>query len=347
LNSGKISKKKNSSRSNRRLGEGKFQIYNAKTLKITGGIELRFFVTGGAGFIGSHMVDLLLKEGEVVVYDNFSSGKMEFLEEAQKKPGFSLIEADLLDLTKLKEAMTGSDWIYHFAANPDVRMGEKNPEVDFQQGILATFNVLEAMRSNNVSNLVYSSSSTVYGEATILPTPENYGPLIPISIYAAAKLGSEGLITSFAHTFNLRGWIFRFANIIGPRGTHGILVDFKNKLKASPNELEILGDGTQKKSYLNVNECVEVMKFVVDHSKEQVNIYNLGSEDQITVARIAEIVVEELGLPDVKFNYTGGKRGWKGDVPEMSLSIDKVKDLGWKPKRTSEEAIREAFRSLL
>ncbi|UCH89458.1 MAG: NAD-dependent epimerase/dehydratase family protein [Thermoplasmata archaeon] len=308
---------------------------------------MKFFVTGGAGFIGSHMVDLLLKEGEVVVYDNFSSGKMEFLEDAQKNPGFTLVEGDLLDYDKLKEAMSGCDWVYHFAANPDVRTGVKEPGRDLEQGVQATFNVLEAMRANSVENIVFSSSSTVYGEATVLPTPEDYGPLVPISIYAAAKLGSEAFITSYAHTFNMRGWIFRFANIIGTRGTHGILVDFKNKLENNPAELEILGDGTQKKSYLNVVECVEVMKFAVDNSPEQVNIFNLGSEDQITVARIAEIVVEELKLPDVKLNYTGGDRGWKGDVPQMSLSIEKVKKLGWQPKRNSEEAIRDAFRSLL
>lgn len=308
---------------------------------------MRFFVTGGAGFIGSHMVDLLLKEGEVVVYDNFSSGKIEFLADAQKNPGFKLIEGDVLDLPKLKEELAGSDYVFHFAANPDVRTGVDEPGRDLEQGVKATFNVLEAMRANDVKKIVFSSSSTVYGEATVLPTPENYGPLVPISIYAAAKLGSEAFITSYAHTFNMQGWIFRFANIIGPRGTHGILVDFKRKLGENPKELEILGDGTQQKSYLNVNECVEVMKFAVDNASDEVNIFNLGSEDQITVARIAEVVVEELKLSDVKFNYTGGKRGWKGDVPQMSLAIDKIKELGWKPKRNSEDAIRDAFRSLL
>jgi UDP-glucose 4-epimerase len=308
---------------------------------------MKFFVTGGAGFIGSHMVDLLLKSGEVVVYDNFSSGKREFLEDASKNPGFTLIEGDVLDLEKLKEAMAGSDMVFHFASNPDVRTGVDKPEFDLEQGVKATFNVLEAMRANSVSKIVFSSSSTVYGEADVIPTPEDYGPLVPISIYAGAKLGSEAFITSYTHTFNMQAWIFRFANIIGSRGTHGILVDFKRKLSENPGELEILGDGRQQKSYLNVNECVEVMKFVVDNSNEAVNIFNLGSEDQITVTRIAEIVVEELKLENVKFNYTGGKRGWKGDVPKMALAVDKVMALGWKPKLNSEDAIRDAFRSLL
>lgn len=308
---------------------------------------MRYFVTGGAGFIGSHMVDLLLNDGEVVVYDNFSSGKKEFLEDAMKNPGFKLVEADLLDTEKLNSAMEGADCVFHFAANPDVRTGVDEPGRDLEQGIQATFNVLEAMRKNSVGKIVFSSSSTVYGEADILPTPENYGPLIPISIYAAAKLGSEAFITSYTHTFNMQAWIFRFANIIGPRGTHGILVDFKRKLSENPNELEILGDGKQRKSYLNVIECVKAMKYAFDNSDDEVNIFNLGSEDQIYVSRIAEIVIEELKLDDVQFNYTGGSRGWKGDVPEMMLSIEKIKKLGWATDKTSEDAIREAFRSLM
>jgi UDP-glucose 4-epimerase len=293
------------------------------------------------------MVDLLLKTGEVVVYDNFSTGKKEFLKDAMDNHDFTLVEGDLLDLEKVKLASEGCDWVFHFAANPDVRTGATNPKFDVDQGVLVTFNVLEAMRANNISNITFSSSSTVYGEADVLPTPENYGPLIPISMYAAAKLGCEALITAYCHTFNMKAWIFRFANIIGPRGTHGILVDFKRKLEENPKELEILGDGTQRKSYLNVLECVEVMKFAVDNSSEQVNIFNLGCEDHINVTRIAEIVVEELGLSDVSFNYTGGDRGWKGDVRVMTLSIDKIKTLGWAPKKNSEEAIRDAFRSLL
>jgi len=308
---------------------------------------MKYFVTGGAGFIGSHMVDLLLKSGEVVVYDNFSTGKKEFLTEAMNSHGFTLVEGDLLDLEKVKIAMAGCDWVFHFAANPDVRTGADNPKFDVEQGVLVTFNVLEAMRDCGIKNITFSSSSTVYGEADVIPTPENYGPLIPISMYAAAKLGCEALITAYCHTFNMNAWIFRFANIIGPRGTHGILVDFKKKLEDNPKELEILGDGTQRKSYLNVIECVEVMKFVVDNSKEQVNIFNLGCEDFINVSRIAEIVVEELGLSEVSFNYTGGDRGWKGDVRFMSLSIEKVKTLGWKPQKNSEQAIRDAFRSLM
>ena len=203
------------------------------------------------------------------------------------------------------------------------------------------------MRKNNVKKIVFTSTSTVYGEASIIPTPEDYGPLIPISLYGASKLACEALITSYSHTFDMQAWIFRFANIVGSRGTHGITVDFINKLKANHAQLEILGDGKQEKSYLYVSECVDAILFSIENSREEVNIFNIGSEDTISATDIGKIVVEEMGLSNVSFIYTGGSRGWKGDVPRMRLDVEKLKVLGWKPVYSSEISIRETARAIL
>jgi UDP-glucose 4-epimerase len=311
---------------------------------------LKVFITGGAGFIGSHLVDRLLKDGgEVTVFDNLCSGKMEFLGHHENDPNFKFVQGDLLDLDALKDNIKGYDYVFHIAANPDIRLGTEVTDTDLKQGTVATYNVLESMRVNGVKNIAFSSSSAIYGEATVIPTTEEYGPVIPISLYGAAKLASEALITAYANTFEMNGWIFRFANIIGERGTHGILVDFINKLRDNPQELEILGDGRQSKSYLLVQECVDGIMYAITNSKETVNIFNLGSTDQITVTRIAEIVVGEMGLKleDVKFNYTGGKRGWRGDITQMRLAVEKIQGLGWTAKHNSEEAIRASIRALL
>jgi len=217
----------------------------------------------------------------------------------------------------------------------------------FDQNITATYNLLEAMRKSDVPNIVFTSTSTVYGEATIIPTPEEYGPLIPISLYGASKLACEALITSYCHTFDMNSWIFRFANIIGDRSTHGIIFDFINKLKINSEQLEILGDGRQEKSYLHVSECIDAILFAVKNSRDAVNIFNVGSDDTINPTRIGEIIVEEMGLEDVEFTYTGGKRGWKGDVPRMLLGIKKLKGAGWCPDYSSERSVREAVRVLV
>jgi len=305
-------------------------------------------VTGGAGFIGSHIVDRLLRDGNVVtVFDNLSSGKMEFLEHHMEDPNFTFIKGDLLDTSEIQNACKNKDLVFHVAANPDVRLGVTDTKVHFDQNITATYNVLEAVRINEVKNIAFTSTSTVYGEATIIPTPENYGPLVPISLYGASKLACEALITSYSHTFSIRSWIFRFANIIGDRGTHGIIVDFIEKLRNNPKQLEILGDGKQSKSYLHVNECVEAITFAIEKSNDEVNIFNVGSEDATNPTRIAEIIVEEMGLKDVEFSYTGGSRGWKGDVPIMMLSIDKLKGMGWELDSGSEDFVRDTVRSLL
>jgi len=236
--------------------------------------------------------------------------------------------------------------VFHLAANPDVRAGAQKPDIA-KKDILATYNLLDAMRKKDVNKIVFSSSSTVYGETPPKPLPENYGPLLPISVYGAAKLAAEGLISSFCHTFDMQSWIFRFANVVGERGTHGVIVDFIRKLRKNPSELEILGDGKQKKNYLYVKDCVDGMLFGFDHAKDQINLFNLGSEGATQVTRIAEMVVEEMGLKDVKFRYTGGKRGWKGDVPKFRFDVSKINKLGWKAKNNSDEAVRKAIKDLL
>lgn len=302
----------------------------------------KILVTGGAGFIGSHIVDRLMKnECEVVVFDNLSSGKIEFIDHHLNKTNFLLINGDLLNTDEIDAACNGVDFVYHVAANPDVRLGAVDTKVHFDQNITATYNLLEAMRKNNVANIAFTSTSTVYGEATIIPTPEDYGPLVPISLYGASKLACEALITSYSHTFDMHSWIFRFANIVGDRGTHGIIVDFINKLKDNPEQLEILGDGRQSKSYLHISDCVDAIRFTINHIDETVNIFNVGSEDTMDATGIAGIVVGEMGLKDVKFTYTGGKRGWKGDVPQMRLAVNKLKELGWSPSYSSGNSVRD------
>jgi UDP-glucose 4-epimerase len=308
----------------------------------------RIFVTGGAGFIGSCLVDRLIEKGNVItVFDNLSSGKIEFIEKYLENPNFMLIEGDLLDITEIERACRDIDLVFHVAANPDVKLGASDTKVHFDQNILATYNLLEAMRKNNIQKIAFTSTSTVYGEANTIPTPENYGPLVPISLYGASKLACEALITSYSHTFDMQAWIFRFANIVGSRSTHGIIVDFIKKLRENPALLEILGDGKQEKSYLNVSECVDAILFAIEISKEDVNIFNIGSEDTISATKIAETIVEEMRLSDVSFSYTGGNRGWKGDVPKMRLSIEKLKAIGWKPVYSSEKSVRETARALI
>jgi len=306
-------------------------------------------VTGGAGFIGSHLVEGLLAENHVTVLDNFSSGKREFLALHQDNPNFRLIEADLLLPEALEKALTGVDMVFHLAANPDVKLGAQNTRVHLEQNVLATYNLLEAMRRCGVKKIAFTSTSTVYGEATKIPTPEDYGPLLPISLYGASKLACEAQISSYCHTFEMQSWIYRFANIVGERGTHGVLVDFIRKLQENPGELEILGSGKQRKSYLEVRDCVRAMLHCVEHSNGQINVFNIGSEDSVDVTEIANIVSRQMGLTDVRYRYTGGMdgRGWKGDVKVMQLSIEKIKKLGWTPRGGCAHAILAAVKALL
>jgi len=305
-------------------------------------------VTGGAGFIGSHLVERLLSENRVTVLDNFSSGRREHLAHL-KDPSFRLIEGDIMDEKAVEKALDDMDMVFHLAANPDVKLGAQDTRVHLDQNVLATYNLLEAMREAGVRQVAFTSTSTIYGEAEVVPTPEEYGPLKPISLYGASKLACEALISSYCHTFDMQSWIYRFANIVGERGTHGVLVDFISKLRANPRELEILGSGEQRKSYLEVRDCVLAMVHCVERSSEETNIFNIGSVDLIDVKGIADIVVEEMNLPEVRYRFTGGHqgRGWRGDVLVMQLSIDKISRLGWRPRHNSAEAIRAATEALL
>jgi UDP-glucose 4-epimerase len=311
--------------------------------------DLSILVTGGAGFIGSHLIDVLLPQNKVAVLDNFSTGRREYIAHHLKDQNFSLIEADILDPKALEKAVEGKDIIFHLAANPDVKLGASDTRIHFNQNIMATYCLLEAMRRMDVKRIAFTSTSTVYGEARVMPTPEEYGPLVPISFYGASKLSCEAMIFSYCHAFGMQSWVYRFANIVGERGTHGVLVDFIKKLRKNSKELEILGSGRQRKSYLEVRDCAQAMVYCVERSHDKANIFNIGSEDSVDVTRIADIVAEAMGISDVRYMYTGGVDGggWKGDVKVMLLSIDKIKKLGWYPMHSSERSIREAVDALL
>jgi UDP-glucose 4-epimerase len=304
-------------------------------------------VTGGAGFIGSHVVDALVADGDdVLVIDDCSAGTRENLAQHLASGEVDFIRQNLLD-DGWQEHLEGADRVYHIAADPDVRQSALTPDSQVRNNLVATYRVLEAMRAHGVPELVFTSTSTVYGEATVIPTPETYTPLEPISVYGATKLAGEALISSYCHSFDIRAWIYRFANIIGERSGHGVIPDFIEKLRKNPRELEILGDGRQTKSYLEVRECVRAVEFGINHSSDRVNIFNIGSEDWIDVVTIADIVTEEMGLSGVRYRFTGGARGWVGDVPKMQLSVEKLKSLGWRCGTTSEESVRTAVRAML
>jgi UDP-glucose 4-epimerase len=303
-------------------------------------------VTGGAGFIGSHLVDALVAQGDrVLVIDSLISGNMANLAGHPKKD-VELVRSDLL-ADGWQQSLKGADRVYHLAADPDVRQSSITPDSQIRNNIIATQRVLEAMRHSAVKQIVFTSTSTVYGEATVIPTPEYYTPMEPVSIYGASKLACEALISAYCHSFGMQAWVYRFANIIGERSGHGVLYDFIAKLKQDPHTLEILGDGRQSKSYLEVKECAKAMLFAAGHSDERFNVFNIGSEDWVDVKTIADIVVLEMGLPDVNYFFTGGDRGWVGDVPRMQLSVEKLKSLGWTPGIGSRESIRVAVRSML
>jgi UDP-glucose 4-epimerase len=308
---------------------------------------MRNIVTGGAGFIGSHIVDFLVARGEeVVVIDALLAGDLRFISRHIDSGAVKFVRANLLD-SGWQDILKGSDRLWHIAADPDVRESAVKPDAQLNNTIIATHRVLEAVRILNIPEIVFTSTSTVYGQATVIPTPETYAPMEPVSVYGAAKLACEALISAYCHSFGIRGYIFRFANIIGPRSGHGVITDFMKKLRLNPRELEILGDGKQTKSYLEVTACVAAMAYVIDHAKEQVNIYNIGSEDWIDVKTIADILTREAGLTGVQYTYTGGSRGWIGDVPKMQLAVDKLKALGYTPGIGSHESVRLAVRAAM
>ena len=312
---------------------------------------MKALVTGGAGFIGSHLVDHLIKNGrEVRVIDNLSSGSMENLAQWNDDPRLELHEVDLLNGATLDGALRGCDEVYHLAANPEVNAKNASPEDHFRQNIEATYNLLEAMRRSGEQKFIaFTSSSTVYGEAETIPTREDYGPLVPISLYGASKLACEALLTAYASMYGFRAIIYRLANVVGPRSNHGVIYDFVQKLRDSPDELEVLGDGSQSKSYLYIDDCITGIMNGIERGN-RVDIYNIGSWDRTNVLEIAETVKDEMGLKEARIRLTGGVdggRGWKGDVKIMQLDMNELRSVGWTPKYGSAEAVRLTARSVI
>jgi UDP-glucose 4-epimerase len=301
---------------------------------------MRCLVTGAAGFIGSNLVDRLLTQGdEVVGFDNLSTGQHRFLENALPHPRFSLVEGDTLDPDALGRAITGCDIVFHLAANADVRFGIEHPKKDLEQNTIATFNVLEAMRSAGVRRIAFSSTGSIYGDATTIPTPEDAPFPVQTSLYGASKLAGEGLIAAYCEGFGFEGYIFRFVSILGERYSHGHVFDFYKALGRDPHNLRVLGDGRQKKSYLYVGDCIDAILTVMDRVRgPKAHVFNLGTDEYCEVNQSIGWITEHLGVRPV-LNYTGGDRGWIGDSPFIFLDTQKVRALGWKPKLTIREGI--------
>jgi len=307
---------------------------------------MKVIVTGGAGFLGSHMVDHLLNAGhDVKVIDNLSTSTDKYLQPHFGNKHFEFVKIDLLELEKLKDEFVGFNLVFHLAANADIRHGLEDTYRDLEQNTITTRNVLEAMRINDIKKIVFASSAAVYGEPEIFPTPEDC-PLIQTSFYGASKLAGEALIQAFCEGFDFQAWIYRFVSVVGERHPHGVTYDFYHKLKADPTKLEIIGDGSQRKSFMYVGDWLDGVMTGFEKGKDKVNIFNLGLEKYVTITDVAHYVTDELGLNDAKFEYTGGSRGWIGDSPLVLLSIEKMKALGWQPKLSSEEAIRKTVRWL-
>jgi UDP-glucose 4-epimerase len=304
----------------------------------------KIFITGAAGFIGSNLVDRLLRDGKTVIgWDNFSTGQREFLQSSLANPKFKLVEGDCLDLPALTKAMAGCDFIFHLAANADVRFGLDHPGKDFQQNALASFNILEAMRVSGVKRIAFSSTGSVYGEAEIIPTPENAPFPIQTSLYAASKLAAEGFIHAYCEGYKFEGYIFRFVSILGERYTHGHVLDFYKQLVAHPDHLNVLGDGRQRKSYLYIGDCIEAMLHVValgnaNAAKHHVEFYNLGTDEFVQVNDSIKFICAALNVKP-KLEYTGGNKGWVGDNPFIFLDTKKIRATGWKTTLTIEQGI--------
>jgi UDP-glucose 4-epimerase len=309
-------------------------------------VPINAIVTGGAGFIGSHVVDQLLSLGSrVTVYDNFSTGNQLNLAAHSRDPRLKIVRGDTLDLGALQQAMAGADTVFHFQANADVRGGIQHTRIDLEQNTISTWNVLDAMRTTGAKTLVFASSATVYGEPSVFPTPEDI-PLIQTSLYGASKAAGESMIHAYAEYFGLRTLCFRFVSWIGPRYSHGVVVDFLKKLHGDPTVMEILGDGSQQKSYLDVRDGIAGIFMALQRAEGSKSVFNLGHDDFINVMEVARIVIDEAGLRGVRLQTTGGKRGWLGDSPMVHLDTSRVKQLGWGPKIPIEEGIRSTVRHL-
>lgn len=304
------------------------------------------FITGGAGFIGSYLSEILLDRGcTVTAYDNLTVGTKQWLAKCLTNSRFQFIHGDLTDYENLEKTIKGHDVVWHFGANTNMVVGAKDPNVDFTNGLVATFNVLNAMKRAKVSELIFPSSGAVYGDILRPPASEDYGPLLPVSTYGASKLSAEGWISSYWHLAGIRSWIFRFGNVLGERMTHGVIYDLLAKLRASSNELEVLGDGTGEKNYFLVEECIDGMIYAYNNSNNTgCEVFNLGSESTTRVSEIVRIVLEETGNNHTRVRYTGGQRGWPGDQPRVYMNVEKMKRLGWSAKLASDEAVRIAVR---
>jgi UDP-glucose 4-epimerase len=301
--------------------------------------EMRAFVTGGAGFIGSSLVDRLLNEGHsVVVFDNFSTGQIRFLENALGWGTFQLVGGNTLDPSALAAAMRGADTVFHLAANADVRLGTEHPRRDLEQNTIATFNVLEAMRTNDIRRITFASTGSIYGESAVIPTPETAPFPVQTSLYGASKLAGEGLIQAYCEGFGFQAWIFRFVSILGERYTHGHVFDFYKSLKADPTRLRVLGNGQQRKSYLYIQDCLDAMLLAMSRAEENVNIFNLGTDEFCEVNDSIGWITERLGIHPV-LEYTGGNRGWIGDNPFIYLDTSRIRSLGWIPRLSIKEAV--------
>ncbi len=307
---------------------------------------MKYLVTGGAGFIGSNLVDRLLQiGGQVVAYDNFSTGQERFLENALAQRNFALVRGDLLDVPALTHAMQGVDVVFHLAANADVRFGTEHPRKDLEQNTIATFNVLEAMRANGVRRIAFSSTGSIYGEPEVFPTPERAPFPVQTSLYGASKLAGEGLIQAYCEGFGFQGYIFRFVSILGERYTHGHVFDFYKRLQQNPDELCVLGNGQQRKSYLYVQDCIDAILCAIEKAQDKVNIFNLGTDETCQVNESIGWITAHLGLAP-RLNYTGGERGWIGDSPFISLDCSRIRQLGWKPTLTIREGILRTLKYL-
>lgn len=300
---------------------------------------MKVFVTGGGGFVGSNLVDRLLLAGHTVTaYDNYSTGQKQFLDDANKSSRLTSVEADILDFSSLERAMRGCDFVFHLAANADVRFGTQHPRKDLEQNTIATFNVLEAMRANNTRRIAFSSTGSIYGEPDIFPTPEAAPFPIQTSLYGASKLAGESLIQAYCEGFGFQAYIFRFVSILGERYTHGHVFDFYKSLRSNPDELRVLGDGHQRKSYLYVQDCLDAILMAIEQTNEKVSIFNLGADEYCRVNDSIGWITTYLQV-DPKLNYTGGERGWIGDSPFIFLDCSRIRALGWRPKLSIKEGV--------
>ncbi len=314
--------------------------------------DSRFFIVGGAGFIGGHFVDRLLADAQVdrvTIYDNFSSGREWHFAHHSDDARLGVVRDDVKNLAALRAAMEGHEVVIHLASNPDIARAAIEPDIDFREGTYLTANVVEAMRVTSAKRLLYASGSGIYGDIGSVEADENFGPLIPISTYGASKLAGEALISSYCHMFELSACVFRFGNVVGPRQTHGVGFDFLRSLREDPARLRILGDGSQSKSYIHVEDVIAAVLCAHEKTVERFCAYNVATGDYITVEKIARIVCDSVGLDPshVSFEFTGGDRGWKGDVPIVRLNTDRIRALGWKCSRSSAEALRASVLALM